>query len=275
MVVEPPTAVAGAVEGLGDGRWRAAFDEAFSALSDGLVVGGGGVLSAEGLFDFLLIIALVLVVQFPGYAAGGQERTGLTGRTPLVGLSDVAALVDVVGVGEKRKPQLVGEAQQEAAPQPSLVCSSCRFHVADISLIVFIFENHVHDVATGIHVVAKSLAAVGLFLIDLQVPDGVVWQVLKQHFLVAAEEGTGTEEQFIDLAAVDEDLAVGIHGYAWQLADEVVEHGAIGHLEGRGVVDERIAAVVHLDLRGSDGQFAHGLGGTLAHLQCWHIYVIL
>ena len=72
MVVEPPTAVAGAVEGLGDGRWRAAFDEAFSALSDGLVVGGGGVLGTEGLFDFLIFILLGLIVEFPGHAAGSQ-----------------------------------------------------------------------------------------------------------------------------------------------------------------------------------------------------------
>ena len=73
MVVERPTAVAGAVEGLGDGRWRIAFNKALSTLGDGLIVGGGGVLGTEGFFDFLVLPVLGLIVQFPGYAAGGQE----------------------------------------------------------------------------------------------------------------------------------------------------------------------------------------------------------
>ena len=73
MVVERPTSVAGAVEGLGDGRWRIALDETLCTLGDGLVVSGGGVLGTEGLFDFLVLVALVLVVDFSGHDAGGEE----------------------------------------------------------------------------------------------------------------------------------------------------------------------------------------------------------
>ena len=202
---------------------------------------------------------LGLIVDFASHAAGGQERARLPCRAPVVVLADVTPLVDIVCIGQQREAHTVGESKQEAAGQPPLLCSSCRFHIPDISLAVLVLEVDVHHVAARLDVVAQRHAFVGLLLVNFQVLDGIIGQVLQEHFLVAAEEGAGAQQQFVHLASVDEDLAIGIHRHTFQLTDEVVEHRAFGEFEGRGIIDERVAAPEHLDLRGCDGQFAHGL----------------
>ena len=85
--------------------------------------------------------------------------------------------------------------------------------------------------------------------------DGVVGEVFHQHTLVAAKEGTRAQQQLIHLAPVDENFAVGIQRNTRQLADEVVEHGTFGHLEGRSIINKRITTIEHFNLRGCHRYF--------------------
>ena len=83
-------------------------------------------------------------------------------------------LVHVVCIGKHGESQPVGEAQQEAAPQPSLFGTACCFHVGNVALAIFVLQVHVHHIATRINIVAQGLTLVGLLLVDLQVFHGVV-----------------------------------------------------------------------------------------------------
>ena len=134
-------------------------------------------------------------------------------------------------------------------------------------MAIFVLQVYIHHVATRLYIVAQGLALVGLLLIDLQVFHGVVRQVLHQHLLVSAEERARAQQQLVDLAPIDEDFALVVQRNARQLADEVVEHRTLGQLEGRGIVDEGVAAIVELHAGGRHHDFVEVQVARLAHLQ--------
>ena len=93
----------------------------------------------------------------------------------------------------------------------------------------------VHHVALVAHVAAHGLAALALALVDLDLAHDVGRQVLQGQLGVAVEEVLAAEQDVLDVAAVDVDPSVAQLG-AGELFDEVVEHRAVGQVEGVGVI---------------------------------------
>ncbi len=75
---------------------------------------------------------------------------------------------------------------------------------------------------------------------------------MRHHLVLAFEEVLAVERQVVHLLAVDVDVAVLLQLGAGHLANEAVEHRAFGHVEGRCVVDQRVAAIGQLHLRAGD-----------------------
>ena len=78
----------------------------------------------------------------------------------------------------------------------------------------------------------------------------VVRQIFQKYLLVAAEERARVQQQFVHLLAVDENLSPVVHRHARHLTDEVVEHRAVWHVKGRGIINQRVAAIEHFYFRG-------------------------
>ena len=276
-VMQRPAAVAHLAERLGESRRFKGTHKPLLALVHGLCVGGRGVLAAQRLLQF---VAFRVVAEFRSRTARGDDGARHARRTPLPRLPGMPRLVHVVCIGKHGEPQLVGEAQQEASPQISPLGRSPlptgegrggarrRLHVGNVALAIFVLQVYIHHVAARLNIVAQGLALVGLLLIYLQVFHGVIGQVLHQHLLVSAEERARAQQQLVDLAPIDEDFALVVQRHAGQLADEVVEHRTLGQLEGRGIVDEGVAAIVELHASGRHHDFVEIQVARLAHLQC-------
>ena len=95
-----------------------------------------------------------------------------------------------------------------------------------------------------------KLALGRLLVIDLHVLHCVVRQVLQHHLVLALEEVGTVQRQVLYLLAIDEYLAVVLQFHTWQLLDESVEHRALRNVEGIGIIDNGIALIYHLHLRG-------------------------
>ena len=147
-----------------------------------------------------------------------------------------------------------------------------RFHIGDVALAVFRPQVHVHHEAAGLYVVAQHFTFISLLLIDFQVFHRIVRQVLHQHLVVAPEEGARTEQQFVHFSAVHENLPGIVQRHARKLPDEGVEHGAVRQLEGVGVVDQRVALVVHLHLGGRHFHLIQGKFTFFAQLDSRNLY---
>ncbi len=184
-IIHRPFLVARTVIRLREGGRSQFLQELLTPLVHGLLIGRSGVFSPQRLFQF---VTLRLVVDFSCHTASGQQRLGRTGRTPLARLPHMTRLVHVVRIRQQREAQTVGEAQQEATSQPSLVRSSCHLRIGDVALAVLVFQYHIHHITARLHIVAQCHTSIRLLLIDFQVLHRIVGQVLHQHLFVAAKE---------------------------------------------------------------------------------------
>ena len=111
-------------------------------------------------------------------------------------------------------------------------------------------QVHVHHELLPLYLRIKRTVEVGVLVIHLDVLHRVVRQVLHQHLRVAAHERARAELQLVNLPAINKNLAIFIDGHARHLVDEVVKHRAVGQFERRGIIDDGVAPIVHLHLRG-------------------------
>ena len=90
---------------------------------------------------------------------------------------------------------------------------------------------------------------IGCLVIHLYLLHRVVWQVLQHQLVLATEEVLAVEQQVFHLSAIDEYLALFRQFRARHLLNQCVEHRAVGHVEGIGIIDKRIATIVHFHFR--------------------------
>ena len=98
----------------------------------------------------------------------------------------------------------------------------------------------------------------------------VVRQIFQEYLLVASEERARVQQQFVHLLAVDENLSPVVHRHARHLTDEVVEHRAVGHIESRGIIYQRVAAIEHFYFRGRHHHIVERDVPSLSHLDKRH-----
>ena len=84
-----------------------------------------------------------------------------------------------------------------------------------------------------------------------------------------------TQQEFVHLATVDEYLTLLVQRHARHLADEVAQHGTLWQLEGRGIIDERVAMPKELYLCGRHHHFLHRLALHLTHAQGGDLHLLL
>ena len=128
-------------------------------------------------------------------------------------------------------------------------------------------QVHVHHELLLFHLCVQRTVQVGVLVIHLDVLHRVVRQVLHQHLRVAPHKRARSELQLVNLPAVDEYLTVFIDGHAGHLVDKVIEHRAVGQFERRGIIDDGVAPVVHLHLRGRHCHLLQVLLTNLAQFQ--------
>ena len=229
------------------GQWCHAVEKGFALR---VHVGGNVAVGIFGKQGVARVAVRTAIVGLSLHALGRCHCGGhLLGRPPAA-LPDVVLLVHIVGIGHQRITPQLGEAQQETTAQPALPGAACGLHIADVPHLVLLLQIDIHHIAFGAVRATQGLVHVRCLVIHLDVFHRVVGQVLQQHLPVSAHEGAGTQQQFVHLAPIDIDFAIVLHFHAGQLGNEGIEHGTVGQLEGRGVIDERVALPVHLDLCG-------------------------
>ena len=129
-------------------------------------------------------------------------------------------------------------------------------HVGQIAFAIFALQDDVHHVVLRCIGHAQPLALLRLLLVDLDVLHRVVRQVVEHHLALSTEEVVAVECQEVHLAPLHIDLAIVAQFHAWHLTDEGIEHRAFRHVEGIGIVDQRVAAIDHLHLCGLDHHLA-------------------
>ena len=159
-------------------------------------------------------------------------------------------LVDVVHAAEEHRPCAVAEAQAKAlqlvAPLSSFRRPGPCLHICRASDAVLPLQHHVHGVfLLALIVDAEELVLLRLLVIHLYVLHSEVGQVVEHHLVLALEEVGTVQRQVVNLLAVDEDFALVGQFHAWQLTYESVEHRPLGHVEGVGVIDQRVALPHH------------------------------
>ena len=173
---------------------------------------------------------------------------------------------------------MVGESQPKQAGQPPLLRASTHFDVSREAHGVLAFQHHVHHIVLLIGIVAQELAHVRAFVVHLDVLHRVVRQVVEHHPVVALEEVGAVQRQVIHAPPVHQYLAVVLQRHARQLTDKSVEHRPLRHVEGIGVIHQRVAVPHQLHLRGRHHHLVERLlqhRVALLQVYPWGIYLLL
>ena len=98
-----------------------------------------------------------------------------------------------------------------------------------------------------------------LLVVESDLLHRVSGQVLQHQFAVTTEEVLAVQQQVVHELAVVVDSAVVMKLHARQLLQQPVEHGTLGQLQVRGVVDECVTFVIEAYAGGCDGHFSQHL----------------
>ena len=173
----------------------------------------------------------------------------------------VAVAIDIVRVAEEGDARLRREAQGKGTGVVVVVGAVARRGICNPSDAVLPFQYHVNgqlplDAVEVLGTHAHHGQPLGCPFIDFHVLHHIGGQVVECHLGIALEEIFAVDQQALHLAAIDEDLPVGLQSHAWQHGDELVKHGTRLQLEGVGMIDHRVAVHHHLNLCGRDRHLA-------------------
>ena len=73
-------------------------------------------------------------------------------------------------------------------------------------------------------------------------------QIVEHYLVVALEEVLAVEREVVNLFAIHIDVAIALDLGSRQLAHEGIEHRAVGHVEGAGIIHECVATIGELHL---------------------------
>ena len=232
--------------------------------------------------QFLLVVLVaVLGGQVHAYLLGSPQSRRHVGRRPFAFAARLAVLVHVVHIAKERHPRVVVVVEREQACHVAFFRAKASLDVGQISAVVFALQADVHHVVFLLHVVAYHLALLGRLVVDLDVLDGEVGQVVEHHLVVALEEVLAVECQVVYLLAVDVDVAVVLEFGSRHLSDESVEHRSFRQVEGRGIVDDGVAAIGYLHLGARDDHLVERALAVdavvlfLFHQQSWQFEVVV
>ena len=218
-----------------------------------LAVGGlHAALIAVALFAFLHIVAAQLV--------GGPQTLRLLQGRPLTLLTGCAVVVQVVGIGKEHQSRMVVKPHAEESAQKLSVMlallipmereSPTPFGIGYPSSCILLLQPHIHhQQLLRRFLFGLSLHVVRHPLITRHVLHHIGRHVLQQQFAVAVEEVLPVQQHRVDGFPVHIDDAALLQRHARQFLDELVEHRAFCQIEGIGIIDERVAIHVELQLR--------------------------
>ena len=200
----------------------------------------------SGVETLLPVLILVLRGQVQARLLRGAQPLRLVGRCPITLIAWLAVFVDVVGVAEHRQSRVIGVVESEETSQIAVVGAQSTLDVGQQPSVVLTFQDHVHDVVLLLYLFAFPLAVVRRLVVNFHVLHRVVRQVVEHHLVVATEEILSVERQVVNLLSVDVDVAIVLQLGTWHFADKSIEHGALGQVKGRGIIDHCIATIGNL-----------------------------
>ena len=139
---------------------------------------------------------------------------------------------------------MIGEAQGKKTGKVAVVGAAAGLYIGNPSDVVFFLQIHVHDIGFVAKFLVQTLPEQARLVIDLNVFHHVGRQVIEHNLAVAVEQ------QALHIFAVDVDASVVLELHARHLTDESVEHAALRQLESIGIIHQRVALVIELDLCG-------------------------
>ena len=180
--------------------------------------------------------------------------------SPFTILPRMPCFVHVISVHESRHARGFCKAKPEETTHIAVFCASCSFGISHISLLVLTFQVHIHHKILLLHLSSQPFAFLGRFAVNLHLFDRIERQILQHHLVPAFEEVLAVECEIIDLLAIDKDGAVVLQFHAWHLAHQRIKHGAFGQQECRGIIDDGVVLIDHLDARSFDHHLVKGFG---------------
>ena len=196
--------------------------------------------------EVLLVRVFRLEVQ-TGHLCAEQSFRQVVG-IPVALAARLSVLVDIVEVAEGREHRVVVEVHAEEPPQVAVFRTQASLGVGQDVAVELAFQVDVHHIVFLLYVAADTFAQPGRLVVYLQVLHRIVGQVVEHELVLAAEEVLSVQEQVVDALSVDVDVAVLLQLGTRELSYQSVEHRTFGQVEGSGIVDDGVAAILYLHL---------------------------
>ena len=191
---------------------------------------------------------LVLCAKTCAHLLGDGLTLRTVRRTPVAFSSRTTVLVDVIHVAKDRETCVVVVIQSEETSHIAVACTSCRLGIGYVATVVLALQLHVHHVVFLLNLCAYQSTLLGRLVVYLQVLYRVVRQIVEHNLVVALEEVLAVEREVVNLLAIHIDVAIALYLSSRQLAHKGVEHRAVGHVEGAGIIHECVATIGELHL---------------------------
>ena len=190
----------------------------------------------------------------------------LARRCPIALSSRAAGIVVIVNVPKEGKARTVGKTQRKHPANILVVCTVCSLCIGYPTYGILFFEPHIHIQWTFIKLLPGQFLKISLTFIYLYLVYHICRQVVKRYTRVALEEVLSVDKQRGYLLAIIHYNTIILEFNSRQLLYECIEHRAVGHLKGIGVVDYSIATHNHLYLCCLDSNFIKIDGAYLTHI---------
>ena len=246
-----------------------------------ITVAAAQVVLGRGAADKVATVPLHTVVHIVGHLVvltvhhevaiqpvGGRASVLPRVVAPVAALGGSPLLVDVVGVAHQSHAGVVGESGGKEAGHVAVGLRSplsiktfgsgdaaASLEVAHVANAVLALQLHVHHILLLLHVAAQELATLGGLVEHLHLLHRVVGQILQHHLVLSLEKVFSVQGQIIDLTPIHLDFAIVVQFHPVHLTEQAIEHGAFGHIEGIGIIDEGVATVGNAHLCGLDHHF--------------------
>ena len=190
----------------------------------------------------------------------------LARRCPITLSPGTTGIVIIVHVTEKSKARTVGKTQCKHPAQVLVTGTVCSLCISYPTNRILLFEPYIHIQWAFIELLPGELLKIGLALIYLYLVYHICRQVVERHTWVALEKILSVDKQRGYLLAIIHYNTIILEFNSRQLLYECIEHRAVGHLKGIGVVDYSIATHNHLYFRCPDSKFIKIDGAYLTHI---------
>ena len=191
-------------------------------------------------------------------AVGGNARwilhslTHLTGNRHAYGQIHIIYVVHLCG---DAKGRFSTREAHHTVGQETVVGAHASPYVSHQTLLVLLFQPHIHHVLAVAHVAPHHFRVLAVAVEHLHLIDGIGRQILQGCLGVAGKEVFAIDEQTLNTSSVHFDFAITVQFCPRELCNQRIEHRAFSQFEGVGIEHDGVALHHHLDFRASNHHF--------------------